>query len=167
MIDNKKIGEIIKKHRKDTGISQANLAKDLSISRISYRRYEKGDSQFPLDVFLHAIIILKIPTKEIFNDQVIISTKKEKKNIFYSKYFWIFLSSFVLFLLDICLFIYAYLNPLYYYQTLTFLWRFIKFDEPKLIFFNIFLYLFLIGFLATLSIGIGGLIYEYIKKKQK
>ena len=170
-IDNKLIGNIFKKYREYQNITQEKIARELGVSRITYARYEKGTSQFPLDVFLNGAKFLNIPLNELIEEielsKINEQHEKNKVNaIINNKFFWIFLSSFVFLLFLFGLFIYAYLNPLYYNQNISFLWRFLKFDKPELIAFNFFLYLILALFITTLSLGIGGIIHEYLKKTQ-
>ena len=71
------LGRKIKAERLNLRLSQMQIAKDLEISFQTYRRYEEGTNEMPID------IILKI--SEIFNLDIneLLEVSKKNKNIEY------------------------------------------------------------------------------------
>ena len=61
-----KIGEVLKKHRKEKGLSVIEVAKYLRIDRTTYFRYENGEvKNIPNDKLFKLMTLLEIDVKEI------------------------------------------------------------------------------------------------------
>jgi len=65
-INNKIIGRKIKTLRKEAGFSQNLIASKLSVSYITYRRFEAGLSEIPFSVIIKICDIFNIPTLDYF-----------------------------------------------------------------------------------------------------
>lgn len=60
-------GLVIKKKRKELGISGRELAKRLNISQQQISRYERGINKMTLDLLLNVSIVLAIPFESLIN----------------------------------------------------------------------------------------------------
>lgn len=61
-----KIGEVLKDHREERGLSVIEVAKQLGIDRTTYFRYENGEvKNIPNDKLFKLISLLEIDVKEI------------------------------------------------------------------------------------------------------
>lgn len=59
-------GFVLKKKRKERGISGLELARRLNISQQQISRYERGVNKMSLDMLLHVSIALNIPMENLF-----------------------------------------------------------------------------------------------------
>lgn len=64
----KQIKENISIARKESGITQEDMAKLLDISQPAYSYYEKGEKPIPLNKIKRISEILSIPTKELLGE---------------------------------------------------------------------------------------------------
>lgn len=66
MTISQKIGDNIKKARKDLKITQAEMAKNLLMTQQQYSRFENGVFELNYEQILKISKLLKIPPNEIF-----------------------------------------------------------------------------------------------------
>ena len=68
IISGKEIGGIIKKRRRDLGISQQSLADELGVTYQQIQRYENGTNKLNIDNLQAIAGILQIPVTEFFTN---------------------------------------------------------------------------------------------------
>lgn len=144
MIDKKVIGQNIKNIRYQLGLSQDEFSSKIFISRSSLSKIENGKQLIDLDLSITISETFNVPLSEILKG----SYKENKEstissNYKFKVYFNISLLSLILILL-LFQYFYSFSNKLYYNQVYSSLWRYLKFDQPYLILFNILFYFLLI-----------------------
>lgn len=70
-------GVVIKRIRKEIGMTGADLAKRLNISQQQMSRYERGINKFSVDTLFNVSIILNIPLEKLIKYAL---TEMEKSN---------------------------------------------------------------------------------------
>lgn len=70
-------GIVIKKIRKEIGMTGADLAKKLNISQQQMSRYERGINKFSVDMLFNTSVILNIPFEKLIKCVLI---EMEKSN---------------------------------------------------------------------------------------
>lgn len=65
-----KIGKTLKSLRKSYGMTQAELAKELKLSRVNYTRYETDASRPDYEILIAIADFYKISLDEIFDREI-------------------------------------------------------------------------------------------------
>ncbi|WP_421533989.1 helix-turn-helix domain-containing protein [Morganella morganii] len=65
---NKIVGEQIRAHRKEQGLSGSELGEKLKLSQQQVSRYERGECNIPLDMLFTISLVLEVPFVKLFGD---------------------------------------------------------------------------------------------------
>ncbi|MFL5754435.1 MAG: helix-turn-helix domain-containing protein [Bacteroidia bacterium] len=79
-MENKKIGERIRRIRSSKGMTQENVAHDLGITAGAYAKIERGETDAPLSRILQIAKALEIHIIELFEDRTKLPSWKEHEN---------------------------------------------------------------------------------------
>ncbi len=128
------LGERIQDLRKKKGYSQERLAEHLNMSRQAVAKWEQNVCEPNLDcltemaklfeVDLNYLIVGQTTPKEPIENPIIIKEKDTVLNKIEIVYLLVLIVSALCF---IGLFIYALLNPLYWNQSYSFIWWYVRF----------------------------------------
>ncbi len=154
------LGERIQNLRKKNGCSQEKLAEKLNVSRQAVQKWEQNMCEPSVDS-----LTLMASIFDVSLDYLLIGKEEEKEEKTdshkpFTKTDVVFL---VLFLISVLafigLFIYAVLNPIYYNQTKSFIWWYVRFWVSSGTLFRVFVLISVAGMITFLVL--------FLKKRKK
>lgn len=100
-MDSKKIGELIKKRRKELDITQQELGDRVGVSYKAVSKWECGNSMPDISILKNVCDVLKISVEEILDgkEKKIINTKKLRKKYIYIIAIFVIIGIILLFLI--------------------------------------------------------------------
>ena len=79
-VENKKIGERIRRIRASKGLTQGNIAHELEMTHGAYAKIERGETDAPLSRLTQIAAVLEVNITEFFEDKTKLLSWKESEN---------------------------------------------------------------------------------------